>query len=96
MKTGETGCECPRGIRRLRADSVTPEPIAEFRHEKVSPLSPVDRARYWSVALLWLAVNVAFWGWWLHQTDHSTAWLYWAETIALFYQTTRRRIGSSS
>jgi cellulose synthase (UDP-forming) len=88
MKTGETGCECPRGIRRLRADSVTPEPIAEFRHEKVSPLSPVDRARYWSVALLWLAVNVAFWGWWLHQTDHSTAWLYWAETIALFYQTT--------
>ena len=51
-------------------------------------LSSTDRMRFWAVGLLWLAVNLAFWGWWLHQTNHSTAWLYWAETIALFYQTT--------
>lgn len=60
----------------------------EISHAKVSALSPVDRMRYWAIALLWLAVNLAFWGWWLHQTGHSTTWLYWAETIALFYQTT--------
>ena len=41
-----------------------------------------DRVRYWTVALLWLAVNLAFWGWWLRHTAHSTPWLYWAETIA--------------
>ena len=44
--------------------------------------------RFWAIALLWLAVNLAFWVWWLRQTGHSTPWLYWAETIALFYQTT--------
>jgi len=63
-------------------------PVAEFRHSKVSALSRTDRVRYWAVGLLWLAVNLAFWGWWLRQTEHSTPWLYWAETIALFYQTT--------
>ncbi|MBV9802332.1 MAG: glycosyltransferase [Solirubrobacterales bacterium] len=51
-------------------------------------MSPVDRMRFWAVGLLWLSVNLAFWGWWLRQTDHSTPWLYWTETIALFYQTT--------
>ena len=64
------------------------KPDAEFRHSKVSALSPTDRVRFWAVGVLWLAVNLAFWGWWLHQTGHSTPWLYWAETIALFYQTT--------
>jgi cellulose synthase (UDP-forming) len=62
--------------------------VDAFRHAKVSALSRVDRVRFWAVALLWLAVNLAFWGWWLRQTDGGTAWLYWAETIALFYQTT--------
>ena len=71
-----------------RVEPVAPEPVEEFRHSKVSALGRTDRIRFWAVALLWLAVNVAFWGWWLHQTDHSTPWLYWAETIALFYQTT--------
>ncbi|MGA8718623.1 MAG: hypothetical protein WB557_11495, partial [Solirubrobacteraceae bacterium] len=62
--------------------------MPEFRHSKVSVLSATDRVRFWAVGLLWLAVNVAFWGWWLRHTGSSTAWLYWAETIALFYQTT--------
>jgi len=114
MKTKAGGCECPRGIRRLRtvgrrdrecdrcsnaaalcqpqtarhAEPVLREPDVEFAHAKVSALSPVDRMRYWAVALLWLTVNLAFWGWWLHQTDRSNPCLYWAETIALFYQTT--------
>ncbi len=69
-----------------RAGSI--ESATEFRHSKVSALSPADRVRFWGVGLLWLAVNVAFWGWWLHQTNDSTLWLYWVETIALFYQTT--------
>ena len=114
MRPEVAGCECPPGIRRLRAlrgrdrecdqcskaaapcppqaaprvEATDNEQIAEFRHSKVSALSPTDRMRFWAVGLLWLAVNLAFWGWWLHQTGHSTPWLYWAETIALFYQTT--------
>jgi cellulose synthase (UDP-forming) len=73
---------------RRRVTPAANAPVDEFRHAKVSALSPVNRARFWAVALLWLAVNLTFWGWWLHQTDRSTPWLYWAETIALFYQTT--------
>ena len=114
MRSVVAGCECPRGIRRLRAvgrrnheceqcsqatapcpaqaappvHAVETNPVGEFRHAKVSALSATDRMPFWAVALLWLAVNLAFWGWWLHQTEHSTPWLYWAETIALFYQTT--------
>jgi cellulose synthase (UDP-forming) len=61
---------------------------APFRHQKVSVLSGRDRLRLWGVAVLWLAVNVLFWGWWLGQTGRSTGWLYWSETVALFYQTT--------
>jgi hypothetical protein len=33
-------------------------------------------------------VAVSFWRWWLQQSAHGTPWLYWAETLALFYQTT--------
>jgi hypothetical protein len=112
MRTGAAGCECPRGIRRLRivgrrnrecdqcrsaaacrpascrVPPVARKTVGEFCHSKVSAFSFVDRVRFWAVALLWLAVNLGFWGWWLHQTEHSTPWLYWAETIALFYQTT--------
>lgn len=54
----------------------------------MSVLTRADRARYWSVAILWLAVNLFFWGWWLRQTSHGASWLYWAETVTLFYQTT--------
>ena len=74
--------------RQVSAGLVALEPVPEFRHSKVSVLSATDRVRFWAVGLLWLAVNVAFWGWWLRHTGSSTAWLYWAETIALFYQTT--------
>jgi cellulose synthase (UDP-forming) len=42
----------------------------------------------WGVALLWLAVNVDFWTWWLGHRAHATSSLYWVETLALFYQTT--------
>lgn len=70
------------------AGPAAPGPVEEFRHAKVSALSPVDRVRFWAVAVLWLAVNLAFWAWWLGQTDDSTPWLYWTETVALFYQTT--------
>ena len=68
----------------LRARGTT----AEFRHANVSALTPKDRVRLWAVALLWLAVNVSFWAWWLQQTANNNPWLYWAETVALFYQTT--------
>ena len=100
MRSVVTGGKRPRGVRRLRAAArpnrechqgnapAARGPVDGFRHAKVSALSPVDRARFWAVALLWLAVNLAFWGWWLRQTDGSTGWLYWAETTALFYQTT--------
>lgn len=95
MPSEVAGYERPRPIRRLRAvlrrsrkRPVACEPVQEFRHSSVSALAPVDRMRFWAVALLWLAVNLAFWGWWPHPTDRSTAWLYWTETVALFYQTT--------
>ena len=95
MPSAVAGWERPRDIRRLRAAlrrnpqrPLAREPVEEFRHSSVSALSPTDRMRFWAVGLLWLAVNLAFWGWWLHQTGRSTAWLYWAETVALFYQTT--------
>lgn len=100
MRSVAAGRERPRGIRRLRTvgranrkcehgnAAATRGPADAFRHVKVSALSPIDRARFWAVALLWLAVNLAFWGWWLRQIDGSTGWLYWAETTALFYQTT--------
>jgi cellulose synthase (UDP-forming) len=42
----------------------------------------------WAVGLLWVAVNVSFWAWWMHQTAPSTPWLFWVETVMLFYQTT--------
>ena len=71
-----------------RVEPIEPAAVAEFRHTRVSALSRVDRVRFWGVAALWLAVNLAFWGWWLRQTQHSTPWLYWTETITLFYQTT--------
>jgi hypothetical protein len=60
----------------------------EFRHSKASALARTDRVRFWVVALLWAVVNFAFWKWWLRQAPHSSPWLYWAETLALFYQTT--------
>jgi cellulose synthase (UDP-forming) len=95
------GREGPRGRRRPRAvgntgcaraprhaGPIEPATAVEFRHAKVSALSRVDLIRFWGVAVLWLAVNLAFWAWWLRQTQHSTAWLYWIETITLFYQTT--------
>jgi cellulose synthase (UDP-forming) len=71
-----------------RVEPVDDTPAAEFRHSKVSALSLTDRVRFWAVGVLWLAVNLGFWGWWLRQTGHSTLWLFWAETVALFYQTT--------
>lgn len=59
-----------------------------FRHAKVSVMTRTDRVRYWGVAALWLAANLTLWGWWLRQAGHGTPWLYWAETVTLFYQTT--------
>jgi cellulose synthase (UDP-forming) len=41
-----------------------------------------------AVGLLWVAVNATFWTWWTRQTAHSTPWLFWVETVMLFYQTT--------
>lgn len=83
----------PDGHNRFAHQPVAPTPLAPtpaepFRHSKVSALSPADRVRFWAVAVLWVAVNLAFWAWWLRQTDHSTPWLYWTQTVALFYQTT--------
>ncbi len=46
-------------------------PGGDFHHSKLSALSRVGRMRLWAVALLWLSVNLAFWGWWLHRTTHS-------------------------
>ncbi|HWE10835.1 MAG TPA: glycosyltransferase family 2 protein [Solirubrobacteraceae bacterium] len=54
----------------------------------MSALTRADRVQFWAIALLWAVANFAFWKWWLHQTPSSTPWLYWAETVALFYQTT--------
>ncbi len=56
---------------------VAREPVDEFRHSKVSALSPADRMRFWAIALLWLAVNLAFWGWWLRpdRPQHPVALL---------------------
>src|SRR5690349_1587941 len=59
-----------------------------FRHSTTSAMTRFDRVRFWAVAALWITVNVAFWTWWMHQTAHSTPWLFWIETVMLFYQTT--------
>jgi cellulose synthase (UDP-forming) len=89
--TAAAGCERLRMMRRRRvgsrAGSAREEP-GGFRHSNVSALTRTDRLRYWAVALLWVAVNLSFWSWWLHQRAYGTPWLYWAETVALFYQTT--------
>lgn len=54
----------------------------------MSALTRADRLRFWGIASLWIAVNVSFWAWWLTRASHGAPWLYWAETLALFYQTT--------
>jgi len=77
-----------RGELIARTEIDSRDSGVEFRHSQVSALTRADRVRFWGVALLWLGVNLAFWGWWLRQTAHGTQWLYWIETIALFYQTT--------
>jgi len=61
---------------------------AEFRHDNVSALSRTQHVRFWVVAAVWAVVNFTLWTWWLRQTTHATPWLYWPETVALFYQTT--------
>lgn len=89
--TAGAGDERLRVMRRRRAErraaSARQEP-GEFRHPSVSALTRTDRLRYWAVALLWIAVNLTFWSWWLRQRAYGTCWLYWVETTALFYQTT--------
>jgi cellulose synthase (UDP-forming) len=83
---GSLSGQRPRRLaRRGRCERADP---LQFKHSKVGALSRSDRVRFWGVALLWIAVNLAFWGWWLRRTGRSTPWLYWAETTALFYQTT--------
>ncbi|HWF34790.1 MAG TPA: glycosyltransferase family 2 protein [Solirubrobacteraceae bacterium] len=59
-----------------------------FRHQSVSALSHLQRARYWGLALIWGIVTVTFWVWWLRHAAHSTPVLYWLQTAMLFYQTT--------
>jgi cellulose synthase (UDP-forming) len=99
--TSAASCDSSRTTTRLRTlrrrgsgldhrDSPTGprRPNTEFRHTQVSALSRADRVRFWGIALLWIAVNVSFWAWWLSRTAHGSPWLYWAETAALFYQTT--------
>jgi cellulose synthase (UDP-forming) len=60
---------------------------AESRHRSVGVLTRVQLARYWALALLWAVVTVSFWGWWLRGSVRGTPWLYWPQTVALFYQT---------
>jgi cellulose synthase (UDP-forming) len=92
--TSRASQERSHAIRRLRALGRRTgrgghgSAAVEFRHQKVSALTRTDRVRFWAVALVWLVVNVSFWTWWLAQAEHGTPWLYWAETLALFYQTT--------
>jgi cellulose synthase (UDP-forming) len=59
-----------------------------FRHRTISALSRGDRARHWALALVWTAVNVTFWIWWVAHAGQGTPWMYAIETVALFYQVT--------
>jgi cellulose synthase (UDP-forming) len=82
-----------RTLVRPPPDWVTAAPAnrsecTAVQHSSVSALSRAQRIRVWAVGLLWLAVNVDFWAWWLGHTTHATSWLYWLETVTLFYQTT--------
>jgi cellulose synthase (UDP-forming) len=82
------GSSVPRRPEPATTQSGVPDAGTEFRHSKVCALTRADRVRFWAIASLWAVVNFAFWKWWLLQTPDSTPWLYWAETLALFYQTT--------
>jgi cellulose synthase (UDP-forming) len=43
---------------------------------------------WWLIAAAWVGVLASFWTWWLHQSSSGTAWLFWPQTVALFYYTT--------
>jgi cellulose synthase (UDP-forming) len=96
MRSEAAGADCHTARVLLRllgaaGSRFRPEYAAlpsDFRHSKVSALTRTDRVRFWAVALVWAVVNYTFWRWWLRQLPGSTPWLYWAESVALFYQTT--------
>ena len=59
-----------------------------FHHTSESAFGRWDWLRFGIVTLLWTAANVVFWRWWLQQDATGNPWLYWPETLALFYQMT--------
>lgn len=77
----------PSGARAARAvPKLQREP--DLRHTSVSALSRTQKATHLALGLLWAAVTASFWLWWLGHSGRSTPWLYWAQTVTLFYQTT--------
>jgi cellulose synthase (UDP-forming) len=59
----------------------------EFRHANVRVLAGAARARYWALAVLWVAAAATFWWWWLGHGAPGTPPLFWLQTVALAYQT---------
>ncbi len=91
----------PRRTRRRGAHAITRPPRqrqlepshdpvedGSFRHASESVLSSSRKAAHLALGVLWAIVTVSFWSWWLGQAAHSTAWLYWLQTVTLLYQTT--------
>jgi cellulose synthase (UDP-forming) len=60
----------------------------DIRISSVSALSRAQRAQHLAIALLWAAATATFWLWWLGHAARSTPWLYWTQTVTLFYQST--------
>jgi len=65
-----------------------PPASPEVRIESVSALSRSQRAQHLAIALLWVLVTASFWAWWVGHAARGTPWLYWTQTVGLFYQTT--------
>jgi cellulose synthase/poly-beta-1,6-N-acetylglucosamine synthase-like glycosyltransferase len=70
---------------RLLAEPVATEP---FRHSSRRVLSGSQQVAHLILGVVWLAVNVGFWRWWLSHSSGGTSWMYWIDTVALFYQAT--------
>ncbi|HEY3729522.1 MAG TPA: glycosyltransferase family 2 protein [Solirubrobacteraceae bacterium] len=62
--------------------------LEEVPHRSVAVMSRAQHLRYLGLAGLWVAVSVGFWLWWLGAGSAGAPWLYWLQTVMLFYQVT--------
>jgi cellulose synthase (UDP-forming) len=88
----QQGSDQPRMLRLIEPGAEPPleSPAGaqpDLRHQSVGVMSLGERARHRGLAVLWAFVTVTFWVWWL-QAGGGAPWLYWPQTLMLFYQAT--------